>query len=218
MRLNELFLSIQGETSTAGLPTIFVRFTGCNLRCTYCDTKYSYFEGDTITPVGVMEKIRELKVKRVCLTGGEPLIQPRQEMQLLLDMLAAEGYEVSIETDGSIDISKFRMHESQRFIVDMKVPSSGMSDKMYLENLRHIVPHRDEIKFVVGNRADYEWCLQLISTHGLDPAKGYLLVFSPIYREIDLEQLVNWILEDELDARFQVQLHKIVWDPDKRGV
>ncbi|MGZ4107270.1 MAG: radical SAM protein [Tumebacillaceae bacterium] len=218
MRLNEMFLSIQGETSSAGLPTIFVRFTGCNLRCTYCDTKYSYYEGDQITPEDLMVQIRDLKCKRVCLTGGEPLIQPRGETQQLLDMLGAEGYEVSIETDGSIDISKYTMHDNQRFIVDMKVPSSGMSEKMYLPNLQHIVPERDEVKFVVGSRADYEWCLDLIKTHDLDPQRGYQLIFSPIFREIELEQLVNWILEDGLDARFQVQLHKIVWDPDKRGV
>lgn len=218
MRLNELFLSIQGETSSAGLPTIFVRFTGCNLRCTYCDTKYSYYEGDTITPEDVMEQIRAKKCKRVCLTGGEPLIQPRGEMQQLLDMLGAEDYEVSIETDGSIDISKYTLHPKQRFIVDMKVPSSGMSDKMHWDNLKHIDPARDEIKFVVGNRADYDWCLNLIREYDLDPAKGYQLVFSPVFREIELEDLVNWILEDGLDARFQVQLHKIVWDPDKRGV
>jgi 7-carboxy-7-deazaguanine synthase len=218
MRLNELFLSIQGETSSAGLPTIFVRFTGCNLRCTYCDTKYSYYEGDTITPDEVMEKIRALTYKRVCLTGGEPLIQPRAEMQQLLDMLAAEGYEVSIETDGSIDISKFHLHDKQRFILDMKVPSSGMSEKMHLPNLKHVVPERDEIKFVVGNREDYEWSTALIREHGLDPAKGYRLLFSPVFQEIELADLVNWILEDGLDARFQLQVHKIVWDPDKRGV
>jgi 7-carboxy-7-deazaguanine synthase len=218
MRLNELFLSIQGETTSAGLPTIFVRFTGCNLRCTWCDTKYSYFEGDSITPEEVMDKIREKKVKRVCLTGGEPLIQPRAEMQHLLEMLAAENYEVSIETDGSIDISKYNLHEGQRFIVDMKPPSSGMSEKMFLPNLQHIVPQRDEIKFVIGSREDYDWCLALIRTHDLDPQKGYQLLFSPVFRDVELEDLVNWILEDELDARFQVQLHKIVWDPDKRGV
>jgi 7-carboxy-7-deazaguanine synthase len=218
MRLNELFLSIQGETSSAGLPTIFVRFTGCNLRCTYCDTKYSYYEGDTVTPEQVMDKIRALRVKRVCLTGGEPLIQPRAEMQQLLDMLGSEQYEVSIETDGSIDISKYTLHDKQRFIVDMKVPSSGMSERMHLPNLRHIVPERDEVKFVVGNRADYDWCLDLIREHDIHPSKGYRLLFSPVFGEIDMAEMVEWILADELDARFQVQLHKIVWDPNKRGV
>ncbi|HEU4962787.1 MAG TPA: radical SAM protein [Bacilli bacterium] len=218
MRLNELFLSIQGETASAGLPTIFVRFTGCNLRCTYCDTTYSYYEGDTITPDEVMEQIRAKKVKRVCLTGGEPLIQPRGEMQHLLDLLGAEDYEVSIETDGSIDIAKYTLHKKQRFIVDMKVPSSRMSDKMHWDNLRHLDPTRDEIKFVVGTREDYEWCLRLIREYDLAPAKGYRLIFSPVFRAIEPEDLVNWILEDDLDARFQIQLHKIVWDPDKRGV
>ncbi len=218
MRLNELFLSIQGETSSAGLPTIFVRFTGCNLRCTYCDTTYSYYEGDAITPEEVMERIRALACKRVCLTGGEPLIQPRAEMQALLDLLAAEGYEVSIETDGSIDLSKFNLHPRQRFIVDMKVPSSGMSDKMHLPNLQHLMPERDEVRFVVGDRADYEWCTALIDQHGLDPQKGYQLLFSPVFGEIEPVELVNWVLEDRLDARFQLQLHKIVWDKDKRGV
>ncbi|GIM44854.1 7-carboxy-7-deazaguanine synthase [Collibacillus ludicampi] len=218
MKVNEIFFSIQGESSSIGLPTIFVRFTGCNLRCTYCDTKYSYFEGDPDTPQGIMEKIRNYPIKRVCLTGGEPLIQPRSEMQELLDLLYAEQYEVSIETDGSVDISKVKLHNKQRFILDMKVPSSGMSEKMDFENLKRIIPERDEIKFVVGNREDYEWSVQLIREHGLDPRKGYRLIFSPIFGEISPRDLVEWILADHLDARFQVQLHKIIWDPQQRGV
>ncbi|WP_018132347.1 radical SAM protein [Effusibacillus pohliae] len=218
MKVNEIFFSIQGESSSIGLPTVFVRFTGCNLRCTYCDTKYSYYEGEPDTPEGIMEKIRSYGVKRVCLTGGEPLIQPREEMQRLLDLLAAEDYEVSIETDGSIDISKICLHDRQRFILDMKVPSSGMSDRMDFANLRRIVPERDEIKFVVGNREDYEWSKRLIANYDLDPAKGYRLIFSPIFGGLTYRELVEWVLEDRLDARFQVQLHKIVWDPQLRGV
>lgn len=218
MKVNEIFFSIQGESGSIGLPTIFVRFTGCNLRCTYCDTKYSYFEGETGTPEGIMEQVRAYGIKRVCLTGGEPLIQPRAEMQLLLDMLAAEDYEVSIETDGSIDVSKFSLHPHQRFILDMKVPSSGMADKMDFENLRRIIPERDEVKFVMGSREDYEWSKNLIQEYRLNPAAGYQLIFSPIFGEITYQQLVDWILEDKLDVRFQVQLHKIVWDPNERGV
>lgn len=218
MKVNEIFFSIQGESSSIGLPTVFVRFTGCNLRCTYCDTKYSYFEGEADTPESIMGKIRSYAIKRVCLTGGEPLIQPHSEMQQLLDLLAAEEYEVSIETDGSIDISKFQLHDRQRFIVDMKVPSSKMSDKMDFDNLKRIVPTRDEIKFVVGNREDYEWSKQLIQQYDLDPTNGYRLVFSPIFADLTPLQLVQWLLEDRLDARFQVQLHKIVWDPNLRGV
>lgn len=218
MKVNEIFFSIQGESSSIGLPTIFVRFTGCNLRCTYCDTKYSYFEGEPDTPEGIMEKVRSHGIKRVCLTGGEPLIQPRSEMQKLLDLLAEEQYEVSIETDGSIDISKFQLHTQQRFILDMKVPSSAMADQMDFENLKRIDPLRDEVKFVVGSREDYEWSKNLIAAYDLDPANGYQLVFSPIFEDITPHQLVEWVLEDKLDVRFQVQLHKIVWDPNLRGV
>lgn len=216
MKVNEIFFSIQGESSSIGLPTVFVRFTGCNLRCAYCDTKYSYYEGVQDTPEGILDKIRSYGIKRVCLTGGEPLIQPRSEMQQLLDLLAAEQYEVSIETDGSIDVSKFRLHERQRFILDMKVPSSAMSDKMDFANLQRILPSRDEIKFVVGTREDYEWSKNLIRQYGLDA--GYQLVFSPIFGDLPPSQLVEWLLEDRIDARFQIQLHKIVWDPDLRGV
>jgi 7-carboxy-7-deazaguanine synthase len=216
VKVNEIFFSIQGESSSIGLPTVFVRFTGCNLRCTYCDTKYSYYEGEPDTPQGIMDKIRSHSIKRVCLTGGEPLIQPRSEMQQLLDLLAVEQYEVSIETDGSIDVSKFRLHEGQRFILDMKVPSSAMSDKMDFANLQRILPSRDEIKFVVGTREDYEWSKNLIRQYGLDA--GYQLVFSPIFADLPPRQLVEWLLEDRIDARFQIQLHKFIWDPDLRGV
>jgi 7-carboxy-7-deazaguanine synthase len=218
VKMNEIFLSIQGESRSIGLPTIFVRFTGCNLRCTYCDTKYAYFEGVKYTPQEIMDKIRSYGIKRVCLTGGEPLIQPRDEMQQLLDMLGAERYEVSIETDGSIDISRFLLHDRQRFVLDMKVPSSSMCDKMDFENLHRIVPDRDEIKFVVGNREDYEWSKSIIQKYGLDPEQGYQILFSPIFGEISYQELVEWVLEDRIDARFQVQLHKIVWDPETRGV
>jgi 7-carboxy-7-deazaguanine synthase len=218
VKVNEIFLSIQGESRSIGLPTVFVRFTGCNLRCTYCDTKYAYFEGEKNTPQEILDKIRSYGIKRVCLTGGEPLIQPRAEMQQLLDMLGAERYEVSIETDGSIDISRFVLRDRQRFVLDMKVPSSSMCDKMDFENLRRIVPDRDEIKFVVGNREDYEWSKSIIHKYGLDPEQGYQILFSPIFGEISYQQLVEWVLQDRIDARFQVQLHKIVWDPDTRGV
>lgn len=218
MKVNEIFFSIQGESSSIGLPTIFVRFTGCNLRCSYCDTVYSYFEGEAGTPESIMDAVRSHGIKRVCLTGGEPLIQPREEMQHLLDLLAAENYEVSIETDGSINVDKVQLHPRQRFILDMKVPSSGMSEKMNFDNLRRIVPERDEVKFVLSTREDYDWCKQVITAHNIHPDRGYQLIFSPIFGAIEYETLVQWLLEDRLDARFQVQLHKIVWEPNARGV
>ncbi|UOF90484.1 radical SAM protein [Fodinisporobacter ferrooxydans] len=218
MRVNEIFFSIQGESKSAGLPTVFVRFTGCNLRCAYCDTTYSYFEGETKTPREVFAMIQSYPGKRVCLTGGEPLIQPREEMNQLLQMLSDGQYEVSIETDGSIDIRKFPLFDRQRFVLDMKVPSSGMSHKMHFANLEAIVPERDEVKFVIGNRDDYEWSVSVIRQYQIMPEQGYQILFSPVFGAIDLKTLVEWLLEDQLDIRFQIQLHKIVWDPNQRGV
>jgi 7-carboxy-7-deazaguanine synthase len=218
MKVNEIFLSIQGETSSAGQPTVFVRFTGCNLRCTYCDTTYAYEEGETKTPEEVLASIRLFRYKRVCITGGEPLLQPRGEMQRLLDRLAEHGYEVSIETDGSVNIDKVTLRPRQRFILDMKTPGSGMSGRMDFANLKRVVPDRDEIKFVVGSREDFDWSLERIAEHGLWPEKGYRLLFSPVFGALEMKRLVEWILESGIDARFQVQLHKFVWDPAQRGV
>jgi 7-carboxy-7-deazaguanine synthase len=217
VRINEIFRSIQGETSSAGLPTIFVRTGGCNLRCTYCDTPYALTTQGSAqeTVAEVMDQIRALKTKRVCLTGGEPLIQPKAEVQELLDLLAAEGYEVSIETSGSIAIEPFTLHDRQRWILDMKVPSSGEAHTMVFDSLRLLRP-LDEVKFVVGSREDFDWSVSLIREYGLDGRVG--LLFSPIWHTCTPLQLTEWVLESDLDARMQVQLHKIVWHPDTRGV
>ncbi|HYG57258.1 MAG TPA: radical SAM protein, partial [Symbiobacteriaceae bacterium] len=163
MRINEIFRSVQGETSSAGLPTIFIRTGGCNLRCTYCDTPYALTTHGSIamTVAEVMARVQELKVRRVCLTGGEPLLQPRAEVQELLDRLADGGYEVSIETSGSIPIAPFRLHPQQRWILDMKVPSSGEAEQMDFDSLLHLRPE-DEVKFVVGSEADFRWSVDLI--------------------------------------------------------
>ena len=215
MRINEIFRSVQGETSSAGLPTIFVRTGGCNLRCTYCDTPYALTtHGSTpMTVDAVMSQIRSLKVKRVCLTGGEPLIQPRAEVQELLDLL--RGYEVSIETSGSIPIAGFCLHEGQRWILDMKVPSSGEAEKMDFDSLSHLRPE-DEVKFVVGSEADFRWSVDLIRRHELEGRAR--LLFSPIWGAVTMLQLTDWVLESGIDARVQIQLHKIIWDPETRGV
>lgn len=201
-----------------GYPTIFVRFTGCHLRCTYCDTTYAYYEGNNYHPEDIMEAIRTYPCRRVCLTGGEPLLQPQREMQRLLDLLYAEGYEVSIETDGAVDLSQVHLHERQRFVVDMKVPSSGMSGRMDFANLRRIVPERDEIKFVVGEREDFDWSLQLIRDHQIFPSQGYRIIFSPVFGAVSPRELAEWILEEGIDVRMQIQLHKIIWHPTQRGV
>lgn len=209
MKVNEIFLSIQGESSSIGKPTIFVRFTGCNLRCSYCDTKYAYSEGIEMTIPEIMAKIDSFGYKRVCLTGGEPLLQ--KGVQELLDNL--KDYEVSIETNGSIDLSKFILSNNQRFVMDIKLKASECFEKMNLDNIKYLTD-KDEIKFVVSNREDYELAKDVIAKYH---KKGDIII-SPVFDEIEYKDLVEWILEDKLNARFQLQIHKIIWDKNKRGV
>ncbi|HEY8348178.1 MAG TPA: radical SAM protein [Symbiobacteriaceae bacterium] len=217
MRISEIFLSIQGESSSIGLPTVFVRTAGCNLRCTYCDTPYALTTRESIpmTVDEVMAAVREKRVKRVCLTGGEPLIQPRQEVQELLDKLAADGYEVSIETSGAVPIAPFRLHPGQRWVLDMKVPSSGQSHAMHMESLDLLRPE-DEVKFVVGTEEDLQWSADLIRRYRLEGRVR--LLFSPVWGQMSPRRLAEWVLASGIDARVQIQLHKIIWDPIARGV
>ncbi len=217
MRINEIFLSVQGETSSAGLPTIFVRTGGCPIRCTYCDTPYALTTQGSVamTVEEVMEEVRAKRCKRVCLTGGEPLIQPARELQQFFDLLAAEGYELSIETSGAVPIAPFQLRAKQRWILDMKTPSSGESGKMDFDSLNHLRPE-DEVKFVVGSREDFDWSVDLIQRHDLEASAR--LLFSPIWDAVTPLQLTEWVLGSGLDARVQIQLHKIIWDPAMRGV
>ena len=210
MKVNEIFLSIQGESLSAGFPTVFVRFTGCNLRCIYCDTRYAYKEGEDMTPSEVFEEIKKLHYKRVCLTGGEPLLQ--KELGQLLEFL--DDYIVTIETNGSVSLKSVELKNPKHsYVMDMKVPSSGCSDQMLFENF-DLLRDNDEIKFVIGSRVDYDWAKNIISKYH----KKGTVTFSPVYGKIDYSGIVKWILEDKLDARFQVQLHKVIWGPDKTGV
>ncbi|HOM03614.1 MAG TPA: radical SAM protein [Acetivibrio sp.] len=210
MKVNEIFLSVQGESLSAGFPTVFVRFTGCNLRCSYCDTRYAYDEGKEMTPAEIFEEIKKLHYKRVCLTGGEPLLQ--EELGQLLTLL--DDYIVTIETNGSVNLGRVMLKNPRHsYVMDMKVPSSGCSDEMLFENF-DLLRDCDEIKFVIGTRADYEWAKTVISKYH---RKG-TVTFSPVYGKIDYSGIVQWILEDKLEARFQVQLHKVIWGPDKTGV
>lgn len=215
MRITEIFLSIQGETAAVGLPTIFVRTTGCNLRCTYCDTAYAFYGGESMGTGAIMDRVRSYGYRRVCLTGGEPLVQPRPQVQELLDHLHGEGYEVSIETGGAVDLSPFRLHPGQRWILDMKAPSSGESHRMDLGNLDR-VRSPDEVKFVVGTAEDYRWSVDLIRRHGLEQRAGVLL--GPIWGELEPRRLVEWMLADRLQGRLQLQIHKLIWDPAAQGV
>ena len=209
MKINEIFLSIQGESSSVGLPTIFVRFTGCNLRCSYCDTTYAYNDGLNMSLDDIMNKIDALGYKRVCLTGGEPLLQ--EDIQSLIDRL--NGYDVSIETNGSVPLHKFHLHPGQRFVMDVKLISSGCYDSMKFDNFDHLSDN-DEIKFVVCDRTDYELAKEVIQRYH---KQGQILI-SPVFDTIDYVTLVEWILRDKLNVRFQLQIHKIVWDKNKRGV
>lgn len=209
MNVNEIFLSIQGEGLLTGFPTVFVRFSGCNLRCSYCDTAYAYDEGVEMEPNRVVEEIKIHQYKRVCLTGGEPLLQT--DINILLDLL--KGYRVSIETNGSVLIDKVKRGESQTFALDMKCPSSGFSEKMNYDNFKYL-NDRDEIKFIVGSREDYDWAKDVIVKYY---QKGSI-TFSPVFEGIRYSEIVEWILNDKLDVRFQLQLHKFIWSPEARGV
>lgn len=209
MLVNEIFLSIQGESMSSGFPTIFVRFTGCNLRCCYCDTTYAYEDGKEMSPLKVLEQIKGLHYKRVCITGGEPLLQ--EELQELLGLL--EGYTVTIETNGAVFIKDIALCKGHSWVMDMKAPSSGCSNNMVLENFEFL-RDKDEIKFVIGDKNDYKWAKDIIKNN----YKKGILTFSPVYGKIDCEEMVSWILADKMDVRFQIQLHKLIWGVDKTGV
>ncbi|WP_010247160.1 radical SAM protein [Acetivibrio cellulolyticus] len=209
MLVNEIFLSIQGESISTGFPTIFVRFTGCNLRCCYCDTTYAYEDGKEMSPYEVFEEVKRFHYKRVCITGGEPLLQ--KDLNELLRLLG--DYAVTIETNGAVPIEDITLCEGHSWVMDMKVPSSGCSNQMVLDNFRYL-RDKDEIKFVIGDRNDYDWAKGIIKNHHY---KG-TITFSPVYGRINCEDAVSWILADRLDVRFQVQLHKIIWGVDKTGV
>lgn len=210
LRVNEIFYSIQGESSFAGLPCVFIRLTGCNLRCSYCDTTYAYDEGRKYTIGTLIQKVKAYNCNLVEVTGGEPLIQ--EGVYRLLDRLVENGHTVLIETNGSLPID--RINPQCIKIVDIKCPGSGMSDKMDLLNLRKLSP-RDEIKLVIGDKRDYNWSVKLISQERL---KKNLVHFSPVFGRLKPERLAKWILEDHLLVRLQLQWHKYIWPDRKRGV
>lgn len=209
MKVNEIFLSIQGEGLSAGFPTVFVRFAGCNLRCGYCDTKYAYHDGNNMTTDEIMKEINKYPYKRVCLTGGEPLLQSEINSLLLL----LQNHIVTIETNGSVTLDNINMKKLHSFVMDMKTPSSGCCEQMMFSNFK-LLSQKDEIKFVIGSRNDYEWAKSIIDRYYIKAT----ITFSPCYGEIAYSDLAEWILEDKLDVRFQLQLHKLVWNPYKRRV
>ncbi|MBT8358158.1 MAG: radical SAM protein [Desulfobacterales bacterium] len=205
--VNEIFFSIQGESVYSGRPCVFVRLTGCNLRCSYCDTHYAYENGTTMEIDTIMKKAHSYKNQLVEVTGGEPLIQP--ETPLLIYNLLESGLEVMMETNGSLDISL--VDQRCMKIVDIKCPSSMESEKNNLENLKRL-NMKDQVKFVMGTRKDYEYALGIVRLIPTD-FPGHHILFSPVFGKIQPAKIAKWILEDNLEVRFHTQLHHIIW-PD----
>ncbi|MGP5543127.1 7-carboxy-7-deazaguanine synthase QueE [Psychrobacter celer] len=223
LRLTEIFYSLQGEALTSGLPTIFVRLTGCPLRCVYCDTKYAFTGGERQSLDAIIATIKTYPCKRICLTGGEPLAQPNAIE--LMQCLLSDGYEISLETAGALSVKDVPAAVSK--VMDLKTPSSGEADKNLWSNLDHLTQH-DQIKFVIMNRTDYDWAKATLIEHQLDKRVGTVW-FSPMFTIADdindavspevpvlARELAEWILTDALPVRFQLQLHKIIW-ADAKG-
>jgi 7-carboxy-7-deazaguanine synthase len=204
LRITEIFYSLQGEASRVGLPTIFVRLTGCPLRCVWCDTEYSFTGGAAATIESVLAEVAQYPARQVCVTGGEPLSQ--KECLPLLSALCDAGYDVSLETSGALDISAVDPRVSR--IMDLKAPDSGESDKNLWANLEFL-NSRDEIKIVIASLADYEWARAVLGERQLTQCCPVL--FSPAQGQIEAADLARWILEDGLPIRFQLQLHKLLW-------
>ena len=205
LRITEIFFSLQGETSRTGLPTVFIRLTGCPLRCAYCDTAYAFTGGKSIAISGILEEVAKYQPRYVTVTGGEPLAQ--KHCTSLLAALCDAGYQVSLETSGALDIGS--VDERVMRVVDIKTPASRESDKNRWENLALLKPN-DEIKFVLCDEGDYLWARQVLEQHRLSDKCEVL--FSPAQGELDATKLAEWILRDRLPVRFQIQLHKILWN------
>jgi 7-carboxy-7-deazaguanine synthase len=212
LTINEIYHSIQGESTWAGEPCVFVRLTFCDLRCTYCDTEYAFYEGKKQTLDEIATGVAAFRCPLVEITGGEPLLQ--KNVLPLMTTLADAGHTVLLETSGAHDISKVdpRVHR----IMDLKAPGSGESARNLFSNIEYLT-QRDEVKFVIGSREDYEWSREQVERHMLTQ-RCRAVLFSPIFGRIDPREIVEWILADKLPVRFQLQMHKFIWTPTTRGV
>ena len=206
LKISEIFRSIQGETDSSGWPTVFVRLTGCPLRCVWCDTAYAFHGGQWQEIDDIVQTVKQFATRRVCVTGGEPLAQKR--CHDLLRKLCDEGFYVSLETSGALPVDQVDPRVIK--ILDLKAPASGESARNDWNNLNHLQPH-DQIKFVVNDRADFDWALKQISAHQLD---RWDVLLSPVWENLNPTDLADWLLESGINARLQLQLHKILWNDE----
>jgi len=209
LRITEIFYSLQGESRSVGLPTVFVRLTGCPLRCSYCDTAYAFQGGEWLELDNILDQIAELNCQNICVTGGEPLAQ--KACPEFLGLLCDAGYQVSLETSGAIDISA--VDERVVTVMDLKTPSSGEVEKNLYNNIEHL-KKQDQLKFVISHREDFDWACEQLNKYEL--VERCEILFSPVFGELEPKQLADWILEEHLSVRMQVQLHKLLWG-DKPG-
>jgi len=212
LKVNEIFYSIQGESTKAGLPCIFIRLTYCNIRCIYCDTEYAFYEGKDMTIEEILKEIKKYNCSLVEITGGEPLVQ--ENVHGLMKILSDNGYNVMLETGGSLPIEN--VDKRVKVIMDLKTPYSKMEKKNRYENISYL-KSSDEVKFVIGSREDYDWAKDKIMEYDL-LNKVEQVLFSPVFDKVENIELAKWILDDSLNVRFQLQMHKYIWHPEERGV
>ena len=206
LNITEIFYSLQGEAREVGIPTVFVRLTGCPLRCNYCDTAYAFKGNNPLSIEQILAEISKYKTHYVCVTGGEPMAQ--SNCLGLLDTLIEKGYKVSMETSGSIDIS--RVNKNVSIVMDLKTPSSTEQHQNRYENIA-LLENKDQLKFVIASRLDFDWCCSILEDYEVLSD----VLFSPVYESLKPAQLADWILEKQLNVRLQVQLHKILWGDEK---
>ena len=211
LEVTEIYKSVQGESTYMGLPCIFIRLTGCNLRCVWCDTTHAFHDGEKLSIHQIIDKVKSYNIKLVEITGGEPLLQ--KEVFPLMESLLKNEFKVMLETSGSLAINNVPAKVIK--IIDLKCPGSGEENKNLWENLNHLTP-TDEIKFVIADKADYEWSKKVLQDYELD--KKVPVLFSPVFEKLKLKDLTEWILEDNLPVRLHTQLHKYIWDQKTIGV
>lgn len=208
IKINEIFYSIQGEGKTTGLPTVFIRLTGCNLRCSYCDTKYAYYKGKKLETSKIIEKIKKYNCKNICITGGEPLLQ--KNVTILIDKLIEKNYNILLETNGSYSIKNLLNKKNLIISLDIKCPSSNMQDKMDLNNIK-LLEEKDQLKFIIKNKKDYSYAKKIVEKY----KPKSTVYFQPVWGT-NPKKLAEWIKKDHLNVRLGLQIHKIIWGEKRR--